>query len=121
MCLGHPLRRCHEILEKATRGAVCFPRAVKALLQKALLIRDRRDAGQIQLQTAARWANSLNAELQKLTEPIKCNVENERLANHLYYYSGRWFNFLKYPDIDATNHQAGKFKGDGSHSFPQNS
>jgi transposase len=106
MCLGHPLRRCHEILEKATRGAVCFPRAVKALLQKALLIRDRRDAGQIQLQTAARWASSLNAELQKLTEPIKCNAENERLANHLYYYSGRWFNFLKYPDIDATNHQA---------------
>jgi transposase len=106
MCLGHPLRRCHELLEKAKGGAVCFPRQIKALLQKALAIRDRRDAGQIKLATAVRWAGLLNQEMQRLTHPHKYNAENERLADHLYYHSGRWFNFLKYPGIDATNHQA---------------
>lgn len=44
-CLAHLLRRCHELLETATRGAVRFPREVQALLQHALVLRDRRDAG----------------------------------------------------------------------------
>src|SRR5262249_60139271 len=32
-CLAHPLRRCRELLEVATRGAVRFPRAGPALVQ----------------------------------------------------------------------------------------
>ena len=43
-CLGHLLRRCHDLLETATRGAVIFPRQVKALLQEALEARDLRDS-----------------------------------------------------------------------------
>jgi hypothetical protein len=38
-CLGHLLRRCNELLETATRGAVCFPRRVSALLHDALDLR----------------------------------------------------------------------------------
>src|SRR5207248_6815611 len=68
-CLGHLLRRCHELLERATRGAVCFPRQVKTLLQKALNIRDRRDAKRIQPATAQRWAGKLKKQMQALVEP----------------------------------------------------
>jgi transposase len=41
-CLAHLLRRCHEMAETATGGAVIFPRRVKDLLQSALELRDRR-------------------------------------------------------------------------------
>src|SRR5262249_61964969 len=44
-CLAHPLRRCRELLEVATRGAVRFPPAVRALLQAALDLRDRHAGG----------------------------------------------------------------------------
>ena len=46
-CYNHLLHRCHELLETATRGAVRFPRLVKAILRHALALRDRRDAGEI--------------------------------------------------------------------------
>ena len=45
-CYNHLLHRCHELLETATRGAVRFPRLVKAILRHALALRDRRDAGE---------------------------------------------------------------------------
>ena len=35
-CYNHLLHRCHELLETATRGAVRFPRLVKAILRHAL-------------------------------------------------------------------------------------
>src|SRR3954469_6893340 len=44
-CLAHLLRRCREMLETAQGGAVRFPRQVKAILQAALAVRDRRTAG----------------------------------------------------------------------------
>src|SRR5262249_37898320 len=43
-CLAHLLRRCHELLETATRGAVRFPRQVQELLQQSLALRDRHAA-----------------------------------------------------------------------------
>jgi len=43
-CLTHLLRRCSDLLKAATAGAVRFPNAVRAILEKALEIRDRRDA-----------------------------------------------------------------------------
>ena len=46
-CLAHLLRRCDELLQTATRGAVLFPRRVKSLLQRALELRDRHRAGQV--------------------------------------------------------------------------
>ena len=46
-CLAHLLKRCRELLETATAGAVRFPRAVKTLLQRGLAVRDRFLAGDI--------------------------------------------------------------------------
>ena len=47
LCLAHLLRRCRELLETAARGAVLFPRKVKALLAEALAARDERGAGRL--------------------------------------------------------------------------
>jgi transposase len=44
-CLAHLLRRCDELLETGTRGAVRFPRRISTLLHQALDLRDRHDEG----------------------------------------------------------------------------
>jgi len=118
-CLGHLLRRCHELLETATRGAVIFPRKVKALLQEALETRDRRDRrdrrdgkqkpGQtlrITARQAAARADALDARMEKLLKPIKTNARNERLAKHLRRHRAQLFCFLRCKGIDATNFRA---------------
>lgn len=105
-CLAHLLRRCVEMLEVATRGEVVFPRKIKALLQEALGVRDRRDAGLIAASTAARKACELKARVIKLTEPVKTNRANERLAAHLHRNQNHLFTFLRHEGIDATNWRA---------------
>jgi transposase len=105
-CLGHLLRRCHEMLEMARGGAVLFPRKVKALLQEALATRDRREAGNITPATARRLASGLQGRMEALIEPIKTNAANERLAEHLWKHRRQLFTFLRREGIDATNHRA---------------
>ncbi|MGH2603140.1 MAG: IS66 family transposase, partial [Dehalococcoidia bacterium] len=105
-CLAHLLRRCVERLEVATRGAVVFPRKVKALLMAALEVRDQRDAGQITAAAATRKADRLQKQIVKLTEPTKTNPANERLAGHLYRNQDHLFTFLRHKGIDATNWRA---------------
>jgi len=105
-CLGHLLRRCHELLQHATRGAVVFPRQVKAVLQDALETRDRRDARKITAQAAARRADDLQERMTKLVMPVKTNAANERLAAHLQRHGSQLFTFLRHQGIDATNWRA---------------
>lgn len=105
-CNNHLLRRCHELLEVARGGAVIFPRRVKEILQQGLLVRDRRDAGEIVAGTAARKAGQLRKQLVKLTEPIKTNPANERFAAHLFRQQRHVFTYLRIEGIDATNYRA---------------
>jgi len=105
-CLAHLLRRCCELLETATRGAVIFPRKIKAILREALDTRDRRDAGLITAVTAARKAREFQRRIATLTEPIKTNAANERFAAHLFRQQRHLFTFLKRDRIDATNWRA---------------
>jgi len=105
-CLAHLLRRCKELLERATRGAVIFPRKVKALLQESLEIRDQRDAGKISVQAVSAKADDLQRRMKSLTRPPRSNALNERLAAHLHHHLGELFTFLRHPGIDATNHKA---------------
>lgn len=105
-CNNHLLRRCHELLEVATRGAAIFPRRVKQLLQEGLEVRDRRDAGEILPSTAARKAGQLQKQLAELTRPIKTNAANECFAAHLFRYHRAVFTYLRIEGIDATNYRA---------------
>ncbi len=105
-CLAHLLRRCGELLETAVRGAVLFPRKVKAILKQALAIRDRRDAGEILPATAVRYAHALDEHMERLLLPIRQHAGNERLAAHLWNHRHELFAFLRHDDIDATNYRA---------------
>jgi transposase len=105
-CLAHLLRRCRELLETATRGAVVFPRQVKALLQESLETRDRRDARQITIAAAKAKAAVLDQRMKQLVRPTKSNAANQRLAKHLWKHRSQLFSFLRHKGIDATNHRA---------------
>jgi transposase len=105
-CLAHLLRRCHELLETATRGAVVFPRKVRALLQESLQTRDLRDAKQITAKAALIAADGLHERMMTLVRPAKTNAANERLAAHLQKHGSQLFTFLRHKGIDATNWRA---------------
>jgi len=105
-CLNHLLRRCRDLLETATRGAVVFPRKVKSLLQESLEVRDQRDARQISCAAAQARADELQERMTKMVKPVKSNAANERLAAHLLRHTSQLFTFLRHQGIDATNHRA---------------
>ena len=105
-CLAHLLRRCREMLEVATRGAVIFPRQIKAILQEALKTRDAAAQGRITPASATRKARTLRGQIRRLTGPNRINADNDRLARHLYENQNRLFKFLEIPGIDATNYRA---------------
>lgn len=105
-CLAHLLRRCRELLETATRGAVRFPRALKRLLQQALGLRDRFAEGQVTPHGLAVARGRLAAQLWRLIEPIKNHPAHERFAEHLGRHFGQLLTFLQWPGLDATNWRA---------------
>jgi len=105
-CLAHLLRRCHESLETATRGAVRFPRRVRDLLQAALALRDRHAAGQVSDHGLAVARGRLTNALAGAVFPVKSDAANERLAQHLWNHLEQLFTFLRFPGLDATNWRA---------------
>jgi transposase len=105
-CLGHLLRRCHELLDTATRGAVCFPRRVSELLHGALDLRDRHAARQLSDHGLAVCRGRLSNELFDVIYPPKTNPANERLAQHLWNHRDDLLTFLRFPGLDATNWRA---------------
>jgi transposase len=102
-CLGHLLRRSHELLETATRGAVCFPRKVTELLRQALDLRDRHAAGYLSDHGLAVCRGRLHSELLDALYPPKTNRANETFAQHLWNHKDDLLTFLKHPGLDATN------------------
>ena len=105
-CLAHLLRRCREMLEGATRGAVVFPRRVKAILKEALSVRDDRDAGRLGDAQAAARADELDERMGRLLRPVKANRANETFARHLWENRRHLFTFLREAGVDATNWRA---------------
>ena len=105
-CYNHLLHRCHELLETATRGAVRFPRLVKAILRHALALRDRRDAGEISPHGLRVAKGLLQAKMNRLLHGRFTNPANQRFAKHLRRYRDNLFVFLDRADVEATNYPA---------------
>lgn len=105
-CLGHFLTRCKNLLEVATRGAVRFPRSVKAVLKGALALRDRRDERQISPHGLAVATGRLEHRMDRLLAGTKTHAANARFAKHLSRHRHQLFAFLAHPGMDATNFRA---------------
>ena len=105
-CLAHLLRRCREMIEAAPGAAARFPRQIKEVLQQALHLRDRRDAGQVSDHGVAVARGRLGKRLDRLLYRTRANAANERLAKHLYHHREQLLTFLEHPGLDATNWRA---------------
>jgi len=105
-CLGHLLHRCREMLLVAGPGAAQLPRAVKAILQAGLQLRDRRDQHQISERGLAIVRGRLEARLDRTLSRSYRSPANHRFANHLRRERKAVFTFLYCPGLDATNYRA---------------
>lgn len=104
-CNAHLLNRCQELLEVARCGAVRFPRAVKALLQQGLAVRDRFAAGGMSLHGLRVAAGRLTARLERLVAGRFTHDGNRRLANFLSNHLHEVFAYLRHPGMAATNYR----------------
>jgi len=102
-CNTHLLRRCDEMTEAAAPGAARFPKRVKALLRRGLLLRDQREAGRRSLRSTRIHATRLRRQVLGLCKARKRDPANERLAAFLYRHAAQLFTYLRSPGTDATN------------------
>jgi len=101
-CLAHLIRRASELLETATRGAVRFPRKVKRLLQDALRLRDRWEAGELSEHGFRVIRGKIEKRLARVLEMRVTHEGNRRFRNHLDKHRDELLTFL-YEDVEATN------------------
>jgi transposase len=106
-CDAHLLRRCDEMIDvAATPAAAIFPRKIKAILKRALRLRDQRDAGGRTPRSCRVHAGKLTRLVRRLCKPRKTNRANDRLAGFCYRHADELFTFLRHEGIDATNWRA---------------
>ena len=105
-CVDHALRRARALVDKQTDAAKYFPQQVIELLTGAWQVRNAFLAGTIDHAALVQAHDDYVAALLEMTEPLRLNELNERLAAHLYHHGEQWLQFLEDPDIPATNHRA---------------
>jgi transposase len=105
-CLGHVLRRARELLARATRGAVHYPRQLIGLFTEAIHLRNQHLRGALSAATLAAARPGLDARLRRLAYPPRVVEEYDRLSWHLWRHLEEWFVFLERPWVEATNWQA---------------
>ena len=105
-CISHIVRRCRDLVEIVSATAAAFPRAVLELLEKALALRDRYQAGAISLHGQYTAAGRIEAQMDRLLEKNYQTEANRRLAKHLDHEFLRLFTFLHCPGVEATNNRA---------------
>jgi transposase len=102
-CLGHVLRRVRELLAKATRGAVHYPRKLIALFTEAIHLRNRYLEGEVSARTLQAARQRFQARLEKLAWPAREVPAYEKLSQHLWNHLEEWFTFLDHPEVEPTN------------------
>ena len=102
-CNTHLIRRCSEMIEAATPACAVFPRAIKALLQRGLSLRDERDAGERSVRSTRVHATRMGELLRRMCKSRKRNPANERLARFVYRHADEIFAYLRDTGAQATN------------------
>ena len=103
-CLAHLLRRARHLAADHPRSP--WAARVRAVLQDALQLRDRRNAGSVSDHGLATVRGRLLARLGRLIEKPPRLDAAERFAAHLAVEFPAVFAFLWDPSVDATNWRA---------------
>jgi transposase len=102
-CLGHILRRVRELEEKATRGAVHYPRKLIALFTEAIHLRNRYLAAEVSAEQLQQARKGFDERLRELARPAREVPAYETLSWHLWQHREEWFTFLDHPEVEPTN------------------
>jgi transposase len=105
-CLGHVLRRLREMLGKATRGAVHYPRKLIALFTEAIHLRNGYLKGEESAERLKQARDGFDERLGRLVEPARQVAAYETLSGHLRRHLDEWFTFLSHPEVEPTNWEA---------------
>lgn len=105
-CLGHVIRRARELLGKATRGAVHYPRALIALFTEAIHLRNRHLLGEVTAEQLGQAREGFDGRLKKLAQARRAVGEHRTLSKHLLSHLKEWFAFLSHPEVEPTNWEA---------------
>lgn len=103
-CSAHLLKRCSEIEQSKSRGAVRFSRRVAALLRRAMALKRRR--GALSDHGYAVLRGKIHAELDRLLAGTYTDPDNARLAKLLRKHRTSVLRFLDHDKVDATNNLA---------------
>ncbi|HEY9856270.1 MAG TPA: IS66 family transposase [Stenomitos sp.] len=103
-CAAHLLKRCSEVEQSKTRGAVRFSRRVAALLRRAMALKRRR--GTISEHGYAVLRGKVHAALDRLSAGTYTDPDNARLAKLLRRHHASVLRFLDHDEVDATNNLA---------------
>lgn len=103
-CVAHLMRRAHEILEVAKRGAAKFATGIKGVLKAALDLRDRRD--ELTDHGFASLRGKIEARLDWYLGWDPQYKLNAVFRRHLAKERDHIFTFLYEEDVEATNWQA---------------
>ena len=90
-CVSHIVRRCRDLAEIVSATAAALPLAVLGLLEKALALRDRYQAGAISLHGQWTAAGRIEAQLDRLLDkPYQTAIRLAVMARHLCGGSRTW-------------------------------
>ena len=103
-CLSHLIRRARQLRTDYPRSP--WAARVQAVLQAALTLRDRRDAGRVSDQGLATARGRLLAQRGRLIDTSPTLDAADRFAAHLDREFAATFAVLWDPSIDATNWRA---------------
>jgi transposase len=103
LCLRHLITRSTRLEELNSGGAVRFPRDLKALLQQAILLGDKRDEGHLSRRQFLNRVSKLEWSLDELITKNFSNDENRKLAGHIIDHRDQIFTFLYHPKLEPTN------------------
>lgn len=103
-CAAHLLKRCSEVEQGKTRGAVRFSRRVAALMRAAMALKRRK--GTLSAHGYAVLRGKVHAELDRLLSGSYTDVDNARLAKLLRKHRASVLGFLDHDLVDATNNLA---------------
>ena len=102
-CLVHLLRRADELIEQPGRSAARVARRIKAFLQDALALRDRRRNRAMSDHGFAVARGRLEKRLDRLLALRPRVAAGRRFLNHLIRHRDQLLTFLYEEDIEASN------------------
>jgi transposase len=107
-CVGHLLKDLSHMESGKSGRAVCFARAVSAVLRAALALRDEKAKGRVEATEFKTQAQHLEAQLDGLIDERRrlSDADNVRFAKRLRKHRAHLLRFLYEDGVDATNNQA---------------